>query len=140
MNTKLKIILVLLSLTVVIFNAPNSYATVYLNLNAEEGTVGTTVPQSIFHQDDPPQTPYGGARATYQSSGGTQQGSKYYQWQTIDNQIDHYTEIFPAGGPITNIMGKTFYLAYYFKFDRINGLDIWHEGSVIQSASKEMYL
>ena len=137
MYRKLEFIVVML---LILFAYSPAHATVYLNLNAEEGTVGTVVPLSLFHQDDPPQTPYGGARATYQSSGGTLQGSKYYQWQTVNNQLDHYAEIDTPSGPVTNIIGKTFYLAYYFRFDRINGLDIWHECAACQSADKGVYL
>ena len=134
MYRKLEFIVVML---LILFAYSPAHATVYLNLNAEEGTVGTVVPLSLFHQDDPPQPPYGGARATYQSSGGTPQGSKYYQWQTVDNQLDHYTEILlNNGNTLTNIIGNTYYLAYYFRFDKINGLDIWHEILSGQSADK----
>ncbi len=135
MHIKIKSIIITLLFLFVAYTP--AHATVYLNLNAEEGTVGTTVPNPPFCQ-----TPCGGlgALATYQSNGGTPQGSKYYQWQTVNNQTEHRTEVFPTGGSITNIMGKTFYLAYYFRFDRINGLDIWHEGTTIQSASKEVYI
>lgn len=102
-----------------------AHATVYLNLNAEDGTVGTYVPNPPFCQ-----TPCsgGGERATYQSSGGTPQGSKYYQWETVANQTNTYTEIHPSPNfPITNVLGQTFYLAWFFNFTRINALDIWHE-------------
>src|SRR4030066_187721 len=134
MDIKVKFIVVMF---IILFAYTPAHATVYLNLNAEEGTVGTTVPNPPFCQTECSGL---GAKATYQSNGGTPQGSKYYQWQTVDNQTEHYTEIFPPNGSITNIMGKTFYLAYFFRFDRINGLDIWHEGTTIQSFSKEMYI
>lgn len=136
MHIKVKSIITTLLLLFAVYTP--AHATVYLNLNAEDGTVGTYVPNPPFCQ-----TPCsgGGERATYQSSGGTPQGSKYYQWQTVDNQTQYYTEShinYPSG--ITNIMGTTFYLAYYFRMDRINGLDIWHECSHCGSANKGIYL
>ena len=105
---------------------PNtSYATIYFYFDAEDGTVGNLVP-------NPPictaQCGTYGDQPIYQSSGGAPQGSKYFEWQTYDKQPSNYTEIHNTQGlPIANIIGKTYYLAYFFNFSRINGLDIWHE-------------
>lgn len=125
MDIKVKSIIIMFLFLFVAYTP--AHATIYLNLNAEEGTVGTTVPNPPFCQTE---CTGSGAKATYQSNGGTPQGSKYYQWQTVGNQNDHYTAIGVNNSiPITNIIGKTYYLAYFFRFDRINGLDIWHEFS-----------
>src|SRR4030067_1348498 len=121
MATKVKSIIITLLFLFALYTPAN--ATVYLNLNAEEGTVGNIVPNPPFCQTE---CSGSGAKGTYQSSGGTLQGSKYYQWQTVANQPTAYTEVSNSLG-ITNIIGKTFYVAYFFRFDRINGLDIWHE-------------
>ncbi|RLJ00711.1 MAG: hypothetical protein DRP06_01315 [Candidatus Aenigmatarchaeota archaeon] len=49
----------------------------------------------------------------------------------------HYTEIHNTQNlPITCNLGDTYYLAYYMNFERINGFDIWHEGSEVQSGDK----
>ncbi len=121
MHIKVKSIIITLLFLFTVYTP--AYATVYLNLNAEEGTVGATVPYPPFEAVNTSV-----ARATYQSSGGTPQGSKYYQWQTVNSQLDHLTAMWLNNStPITNIIGNTYYLAYFFRFDRINGLDIWHE-------------
>lgn len=121
MHIKVKSIIITLLFLFAAYTPAN--ATVYLNLNAEEGTVGTIVPYPPFEAVNTSV-----ARATYQSSGGTPQGSKYYQWQTVNSQLDHLTAMWLNNStPITNIIGNTYYLAYFFRFDRINGLDIWHE-------------
>jgi hypothetical protein len=71
--------------------------------------------------------------------GPTPQGNRFLEFQTQANQISAYTEIHNTQGlPINNVLGKTYYLAYFFKFTRINGLDIWHESS--SSADKGVEL
>ena len=69
--------------------------------------------------------------------GTTPQGSKYIEWETAEGWIDHYTEIHNTQGlPVTCSLGTTYYLAYFKRFDRIGGVDIWHEGSGIRSSDK----
>jgi hypothetical protein len=60
--------------------------------------------------------------------GSTPQGSRFFEFQTVNSQADAYTEIQPNPPfPITGILNKTLYLAYFFNFTRIGGLDVWHE-------------
>lgn len=55
-------------------------------------------------------------------------GSRHIEFTTVNNQTNHYTEIHNTQGlPVNVSLGRTYYLAYYFNFTRINGLDIWHE-------------
>lgn len=132
MVLKVKSIIIMLLFLFAIYTPAN--ATIYLNIDAEDGTVGNTVPNPPLCQTECTGT---GNKATYQSSGGAPQGSKYFQWQTVDNQPNAYTEIHPNPGfPITNVMGKTYYLAYFFNFSRINAKDIWHDIDSISSADK----
>ena len=118
------IVLTLLFLFVFVAYTP-ARATMYFYFDAEDGTVGNSVPNPPICTE---QCGTYGVQPTYQSSGGAPQGSKYFQWQTYDNQPSNYTEVHNTQGlPIANIIGKTYYLAYFFNFTRINGLDIWHE-------------
>lgn len=123
MHIKVKSIIITLLFLFVVYTP--AHATVYFYFDAENGTVGNYVPNPPLCQTE---CSGGGERATYQSSGGAPQGAKYFQWQTVDNQTNAYTEIHPSPGfPITNVLGKTYYLAYFFNFTRINSNDIWHE-------------
>lgn len=62
MHIKVKSIIITLLFLFTVYTP--AYATVYLNLNAEEGTVGATVPYPPFEAVNTSV-----ARATYQSSG-----------------------------------------------------------------------
>ena len=67
------------------------------------------------------------------------EGNQHMEFVTIDSQGHHYTEITNTQGiPVSNINGKTFYLAWYFNFSRINGRDIWHKTG--QSGDKGLEL
>jgi hypothetical protein len=122
------------------YAASAAHATVYLSLDAEDGTVDQPVPNPPFCQ-----TPCSGsgALATYES-GGAPQGSNYYQWGIAANQTNHYTEVRFPGGPVTGILGRTIYYAFFFNTVRINGQDVWHEcpdpEGHCQSADKGEYL
>ena len=89
----------------------------YFFFDAEEGTIGEEIPHhqsgggSNFCQ---PECSGLGDRATYQSSGSVPQGNQYFQWETVDSQVNHYCEIKNVGVfPVTEILGKTLYLAFY---------------------------
>ena len=123
---KFKAGLIVLTLLFLFVAYTPAHATVYLNLDAEEGTVGTTVSNPPFCQTE---CSGGGERATYQSSGGAPQGSNYYQWSIAANQPNHYTEVHFPGGPVIGILGRTIYFAFFFNTVRINGQDVWHECS-----------
>ena len=117
----------------------NSWATQYLYYDAEDGTVGNEVPLLVESGPKFCQTQCSGLgdKATVQSSGGAAQGSKYFQWQTVQSQNNHYTEISNVGVfPVSLNLGTTYYMAYYMRFDRINEQDIWHEGGATQSSDK----
>lgn len=117
-----------------------AYATVYFSFDAESQTVGSVLTNPPFCMH--PCGAGSGALGTIQSLGGTPQGSKYFQWTITANQDSHYNVINqPPGLPTsTNTLGKTYYMAYYFNFTRIGGLDIWHEGTSTQSADKGVEL
>lgn len=115
-------------------------AEIYFYFDAEDGIIGNELPHhqsgggSNFCQ---PECSGLGARATYQSIGNVPQGNQYFQWETVDNQTNHYCEIKNVGVfPVTEILSKTFYLAFYMRFDRKDENDIWHEGGGTQSWDK----
>jgi len=125
-------IIKLITVFILVLAVYPAHATRYLYLDAENGVVGNSVPNPPLCQT---QCSGRGEPATYQSIGGTPQGTNYYQWQTVDNQLEHYTSIRPQLAA-DNILGKTIYLAYYFRFDTINNREIWHSGTGIQSGDK----
>lgn len=121
---------------------PKAYATVYFSFDAESSTVGSQLTNQPFCS-------WECIGEGYQSivigmigaTGGAPQGSKYFYWNIVQNQHSHYNEIrqspnLPSG---TNMLGKTVYLAYYFRFDRSSGgtrYDIFERGNGVQSAEK----
>ena len=136
MHIKVKSIIIALFFLFLFAGYMPANATVYFYFDAENGTIGANLPNPPICQTE---CSGSGAKGTYQSSGGAPQGSKYFQWETFNNQPNAYTEIHPTPGfPINNVLGITYYLAYFFRFDRINGLDIWHESG--QSGDKGVEL
>jgi hypothetical protein len=131
-RVKLNISVMFFSLLLIV--SSTSHATIYFYFDAENGTDGTNLSNPPFCQTE---CTSAYAKGTYQSSGGAPQGSKYFQWQTVNNQPEAYTVIgnVSQNPPlVSNALGNTYYVAYYFNFTRINGLDIWHETG--QSADK----
>jgi hypothetical protein len=129
---KFKIILIILIFLFGIFGlAGRSQAAQYFYFDAESGTVGSALPNPPFCQKECTGL---GSKGTYQTIGGTPQGTKYYQWQTVANQLEARTVIDSPSMPVACSLGTTYYLAYYFNFSRINNLDIWHISG--QSADK----
>jgi len=54
------------------------------------------------------------------------QGTKYIEWITVSNQSEAYTEMhYGASFPLNLVSGKWYYLAYYKRFERIEGRNIW---------------
>ena len=118
MYTKPKIILVMLFLSVFIFNVSKSYATIYFSWDSEDRICESTFP--LWTEIN--------GREGHIACGSTPKGTKYVEWQTADNWNQHYTEITNTQGlPMTASMGTTYYLGFFFNFIRINGFDIWHE-------------
>lgn len=98
------------------------YATVYFKYDAESDPCdGSELPNPPFWTNRVEQR-------GHISCGPSPQGNRYFEFTTIDNQGAAYTEIHTTQGlPITNVIGKTFYLGFFFNFTRIDGKDIWHE-------------
>ncbi len=136
---KLKLISIMFLLLFVVY-AP-AHATVYFYYDAENGTVGNGVPREPNGVDICTQgCTSTGSDATVQSAGGAGQGSQYFQWVTTDNQPSAYTEIVNHNTfPMPVSLGTTYYLAFFFNFTRINGLDIWHETGGSGDKGVEIY-
>lgn len=93
-------------------------------------TVGhATGPRVIDHPE----------RCAHVTQGPAPQGQKYFQWEISDkDNHERYTEVKGRNFPVRCALGKTYYLAYYYNFARIDGRDIWHEKG--QSADKGVEL
>lgn len=132
MNLRNTAIFVTLTMSVFIFCGVVEAGT-YFSWNAENYPCdGSVLPNPPFWTEEASQR----GRVI---CGTTPQGAKFFEFQTVARQSAAYTEIHPSPPfPITNILGKTIYLAYFFNFTRINGLDIWHE--VDDSADKGIEL
>ena len=128
-------------LLLLVFIKPSS-ATIYFYFDSEGEDIDAILPlvgggETNFCQTE---CTGNGDKGTTQSSGGTPQGTKYFEWLTVDSQLDAYTEIVnDVTFPVTLTLGTTYYVAYYFNFSRIGGLDIWNE-CVCQSADKGIEL
>lgn len=116
------------------------HTTTYFNFYADsiaDGSVLTNPPFCGWQCGGGPDL---GIRGYVGSSGGTPQGSKYIFWNISQNQHDFYNEIRPTTGlPIPgNQSGRTFYLAFWFRFERKTGgnrFDVFQSGN-LQSAEK----
>ncbi|NOZ37451.1 MAG: hypothetical protein GXP11_05175 [Gammaproteobacteria bacterium] len=111
-----------LLITILFSISATSYATIYFKYDAEAYPCdGSDLP-------NPPFWTFNSAYRGHTSCGKSPQGNKYIEFTTVAGQPHHFTEIHNTQNlPISNVMGKTFYLAWYFNFSRINGKDIWHE-------------
>ncbi len=115
-------------------------ATVYFSYDAEGAVVGTELPymKSSGAEFCQPECGSGNIkRGRIQSNDSAPQGANYFEWITVNQEHDTYNEVKNKGVfPIPVTLGKTYYVAYYFNFSRINGLDVWHTNSSMQSADK----
>lgn len=109
-----------------------SYATVYFSWTSENESCGAVLPNPPFF-----------TRVEFKGRtvcGETPEGTKYIEWQVPENLNNANTEVSYDYGlfPVNNLIGRTFYLAYFFNFTRTNGRDIWHLTG--QSADKGVEL
>ena len=121
-------LLINVSLVSLIGIAAPSYATIYFQFDAENlACDGSELPIPPFWTST---VAYRG----HISCDPSPQGTRHIEFTTKDNQSTAYTEINKTQDgqaiSINNIIGKTYYLAYYFNFTRINGNDIWKESTV----------
>ena len=139
-----KYLAVLFNLLIYFIFSGVSQAEQYFYFDCEGGAIGEELPhhQSNGPEFCGPECSGQGERSNYQSSGGTPQGNNFFQYDIVNHQSNHYTEIKNKGVfPVANVLGRTFYLAYYMRFDRIGGIDVWHDGGHgIQSADKGIEL
>jgi len=100
-----------------------SEAAQYFYYDAESGTVGNNVPTgSPLNFYASPGNPI----ATVQSSGGAGQGSKYFQWDVPAGTQSIYTEVTDFSRmPFSPSIGSTYYLAAFFRVDRIGGAEVF---------------
>jgi len=111
----------------------SAFATVYFYWDAESHPCdGTNLPNPPFWTQE-------ASHRGHVTCGETPNGNRFIEFVTGRLQKSAYTEIGKTQGlPVSNPMNKTFYLAYFFNFTRINGIDIWHENG--DSADKGVEL
>ncbi|MBI5913502.1 hypothetical protein HY839_03645 [Candidatus Azambacteria bacterium] len=108
----------------------------YFYFDAESGTAGESLTNPPFCQTDCGESYQTG---TVESAGGAPQGTNYFQWHIANLQHSVYNIVHnPSTFPFNPPLGSTMYLAYYFNYSRVNGVDVWHE--VDDSADKGIEL
>ncbi|MGP8323478.1 MAG: T9SS type A sorting domain-containing protein [Methanosarcinaceae archaeon] len=129
--TMLSVLFVFALVIVVGTNAEAQWQGVYFYWDAETHPCdGSELPNPPFWTQEV-------SHRGHVSCDSTPEGDRFIEWETEEGWGDHYTEIHNTQNlPVTCSAGTTYYLAYFSKFSRINGLDIWHEGSSIQSGDK----
>ena len=112
-----------------------SHATVYFYYDAESGSVGNTLPQVM-----------NGINFEFSTAGtpGTvrnvpliaKQGSKYFGWTISANQHDAQCDIRNKKNmPFNLTLGTTYYLAYYFNYTEINGVEVYRTNVNVQECA-----
>jgi hypothetical protein len=129
-------LLILFVMTILMASTAN--ATIYFQYDEDSVTPGTVLPYNTSGGVEFCQTLCGGLGTRgYVTSGDSPVGTNHITWYIASSQDDAYTEIKNKDTfPINVALGSTYYLAYYIRFDRINGLDVWSEGNEIMSADK----
>lgn len=124
-NVAIAVLFFLLSLSGV------SHAGTFFFWNSENQACGSVFP---FPAVDTP------GREGRIACGQTPRGEKYLEWRTQDFWNQTLTEMEDTQGlPVAVIPGKTYYLAFYFNFTRIDGKDIWHEVGFPDSSFDKAY-
>ena len=114
-----------------------SHAAVLFSSNAESGTCNTAVPTDIHNGwDSTGSGDYPNSRMFYRcdtpvpNSGRT----KYFRIDAVAGQHDSWNQHY--GNTITLTAGSTYYYGTFFRFDRIGGVDIWHDTNEPDSFDK----
>ena len=118
------ILLMQIVLTCCLLSA-NSHATVYFYYDAESDAVGSTLPQATngvyfeFSTEGSPGT-------VRNMPLGAKQGSKYFGWNIAANQHDAQSDIRDRSKmPFDMVLGTTYYLAYFFNYTEMNGIEVY---------------
>jgi len=140
------ITLIIWSVVIVFFVSGESNATIYFYFDAEDSTVGDTLPydqSSGYEFCQPLCGSSNGVRGYIANEGGTPQGDKYFRWDLNNTDPNSTKAIFcnlknKDTFPVNLELGKTYYIAFFCNFTRIDGQDIWHSGGegFPQSADK----
>ena len=112
--------------------ASNASASVLFSSYASGGTCGQNVSQSIW--DPTISSEYPRSQISYQCATPVTGHTKYFQITTVNNQHDGANEYDP-NIPLT--IGHEYYFGLFTRFDRINGVSVWHDsGSDPESYDK----
>ena len=102
-----------------------SHATVYFSFDAESSAVGSTLPQAtngVYFEFST-----AGSPGTVRNSPlVAKQGSKYFGWNIAANQHDAQSDVRDRSRmPFNVVLGNTYYLAYFFNYTEINGIEVY---------------
>ena len=119
MHIKVKSIIITLLFLFVAYNP--AHATIYFYFDAENCTNGSLLPI-------PPWNPYYDPRdrGKCNSDATAPNGTKIMQWDVLTTVEANLNSIPFDTVPTAQ---TTYYFAFFFRFDRINGIDIWPEGA-----------
>jgi hypothetical protein len=113
--------------------AGSSQATKYIDVNAENLTCGVASP-------NPPWWPGDDGNPTLATGdvicGDTPQGSRFFQWTTVQSQASALNTTAVSPRPVSDVLGKTYHMAWFFRFARIGGLDVWAAANDQDSGDK----
>ncbi|MCG3116086.1 MAG: hypothetical protein LLH30_10435 [Candidatus Manganitrophus sp. SA1] len=128
---------ILIGFILLLLGAGVSQAAVLFLSNAESGTCDTAVPTSIWSY-----TGSGAgitARMSYRCDTPVPNSgrSKYFRIDTVNLQHDSWNVQDVNRFNLTP--GVTYYLGGFFRFDRILGLDIWHDGNGVPDSYDKLF-
>jgi hypothetical protein len=114
------ILLCLFVISISLYYSPKAHATIYFSETSESRTCDSAVP---WYWEN--------TQGFYRCDGDAYAGSKYLKWHVGTNGLSAYTGI-----DLTGISGnRTYYLAFYFKIQRVGGINV-HENTSDTSADK----
>lgn len=145
------------SIVILLCSAITAHATVWFLYEHEDGAVGNNLPSSpsgpyLFEYNAPGVTGVG-ETAKYANTSPRYGGEKYAELTTVQassggfngylayvqNSNGTYGTVWDDSNPVTMSKGTTYYLAAFYRFERIDGNDIWHDTLHPNSFNKLFY-
>ena len=134
MSRNARVLLLLGSVLLSLVGAGVSRAAVLFSSNAEAGACNTGVASSLWNYTESGDTP--NSRMFYRCDTPVPNSgrSKYFRIDTVNGQHDSWNQHSMTRVNLTP--GVTYYLGAFMRFDRIGGIDVWHDVSGPDSYDK----
>jgi hypothetical protein len=121
------IALTIFAISIVALLASPSHATIYFYYDAEDGMVGSNIPEDVSGIYFEQSSATGYTKGTVRSSIGAPQGAKYFGYDISQNQHDAQNDIRDRTRmPFTPVEGTTYYIGVFFNFMEINNNEIYY--------------